>query len=80
MTEFGVRRLTWQLVMRDLSYRAPNRGAVCGILLFDTGLRIFGGLVLCVEALFVLCFSECDCGRLPHSSSSRDDNKMRPGF
>ena len=30
-------------------------GGVCGMQLFNTGLRIFGGFVLCVEALFGIC-------------------------
>ena len=68
-------------VVRHLWYRAPNRGAVCGIRWLDTGLRVFGGFVLCVEELFK--YLVCLVARsveLPPREEVADDSKIRPGL
>ena len=83
MMEFGIAVLPWQLrwdlglavlpgslcwVVRNLSYRAPNRGAVCGIRWRDSGVRILtvssgmGFRIMCRGILWCLC--SCWLGRL----------------
>ena len=58
--------------------RSTEVALVCGMQLFDTGIWVLAGFVLCVEALFGICLDVC---RACPPRGRRDDNKdTSPGF